>query len=101
MILTRKNPPSMPKLSLLEKALLISADDSGQIPYPEGNYSEVCMYLAALAHLDEKRYVRRWLRNGYRAYYLTKSGKALKFRIIGSEMKSRYALSRLDGYLDN
>ena len=81
--------PSPLKLTQLERELLLSADDTAQVPFPEGNYSEVHMYLAALAQLAEKHHVCRCLRREYRAYYLTPSGKALKSQIMGSAITTK------------
>jgi hypothetical protein len=74
------------KLCSQEALLLLSADEAGWIPFPEGNHREVCAYLDALSQMDKKHLVQRRMRNGYRAYHLTKMGDALRSQIIASKM---------------
>jgi len=83
------------ELTVLEKALLFSADESGFIPMPEGNYSEICLYIDAFAHLQQRRHVCRRPWNGCQAFCLTKSGENLKFRLLAPGMQAaRRSLKR-------
>lgn len=74
-------------LSPHEILLLLSADDAGRIPFPEGSYREISVFMDALHGLEEKHHVQRRTLNGWRPYCLTKSGAAIRSRINGAGMK--------------
>lgn len=89
--------PTASDLTILEKALLFSADETGFIPLPEGNYSEVCLFCEALARLEEKRHIRRRQWNGCRAFFLTKSGEDLKGQLLATGPQTRRGSLRPSG----
>jgi hypothetical protein len=65
-----------------EIQLLLSTDDKGRVPFPEGNSREIAAFLHALSHLDERGHIEHRLQNRCLACYLTESGKLLKTQAI-------------------
>jgi hypothetical protein len=68
----------------VEIQLLRSADDTGRIPFPEGNHREIAAFLEALSRLDARGYVEQRLQNGLCGCFLTDSGKRLRAQLIAS-----------------
>ncbi|MDR3404106.1 MAG: hypothetical protein P4L99_16535 [Chthoniobacter sp.] len=65
--------------------LLLSSDDDGRIPFPEGNSRQIAAFLRALSHLDDSGHIQRRLHHGYLTCYLTDSGKDLKAQAIAAQ----------------
>jgi hypothetical protein len=84
MTLESDSPPCTVSDSEAEKALLLSVDKNGRIPFPEGNHRKVAVFLRALSRLDQRGHIERRLVHGYLAYYLTESGERLKAQAAGT-----------------
>jgi hypothetical protein len=67
-----------------ETQLLLSTDNNGRIPFPEGSSREVDYFLRALSRLDEGGHIEHRLQNGYLSCYLTESGMLLRSDAIAS-----------------
>jgi len=68
-----------------ETLLVLSADDTGRIPFPEGNYREIATFLEALTRLDKKGHIEHRVHNGYLGCYLTDSGNLLRSQLTASQ----------------
>jgi hypothetical protein len=76
-------PPSSTE-SAAEIQLLLSADDTGRVPFPEGRYREIAVFLEALGRLDGKGHIAHRLHNGFLGCYLTGSGMLLRSRVMAA-----------------
>lgn len=64
-----------------ETLLLLSTDESGRIPFPEGPYGEIASFLQALYRLHHRGCVEYRLNRGCLACYLTEEGWRLRAQV--------------------
>lgn len=77
----------MQKPNPLERLILLSADEGGRVPFPQGHANDVAMKMRVLDAMREKGYLRR--KKGekfYRAFYLTPLGNRLKESLHSREL---------------
>lgn len=60
-----------------ELNLLLSGDQDGLIPFPEGSAERVAGLMKALVRMEAKNYVYRDKKRRCRAYFLTAKGSGL------------------------
>jgi hypothetical protein len=73
--------PSSPSPAAAEKALLLSADETDRIPFPEGTYRDIAAFLEAMTRLEKAGHLEHRLQNGFLGCYLTESGRRLQSQL--------------------
>jgi hypothetical protein len=75
--------PSPERQTAAETAVLRSADETGRIPFPQGNHREIAAFLEAIIQLEKRGFVEHRMENTHFGCYLTEAGKALQSDLVG------------------